>query len=79
MSKYEYVPEPALVKGNHSFSSITELVTDVNLRPTPKAWYLAMLPANALLMLLLASIGYLIWQGTGIWGLSRKTKKTQRR
>jgi molybdopterin-containing oxidoreductase family membrane subunit len=70
MSKYQYVPEPALVKGDHDFASITHLVTDVNLRPTPKAWYLLMLPANALLGLLLASIGYLIWEGTGIWGLT---------
>ena len=70
MSKYQYVPEPALVKGDHDFASITHLVTDVNLRPTPKAWYLLMLPANALLGLLLASIGYLIWEGTGIWGLN---------
>ena len=29
-----------------------------------------MLPANALLFLLLGSIGYLIWEGTGIWGLN---------
>ena len=70
MSKHEYIPEPALVKGNHDFASITKLVTDVNLKPTPKGWYLAMLPANALLFLLLGSIGYLIWEGTGIWGLN---------
>ena len=70
MSKYEYIPEPALVKGNHDFSSITRLVTDVNLRPTPKGWYLAMIGANALLLILLVSIAYLIWEGTGIWGLN---------
>ena len=70
MSKYQYVSEPALVKGDHDFASITHLVTDVNLRPTPKAWYLLMLPANALLGLLLVSIGYLVWEGTGIWGLT---------
>ena len=29
-----------------------------------------MLPANALLGLLLVSIGYLFWEGTGIWGLT---------
>ncbi len=69
MSKYEYIPEPALVKGNHSFSSITKLVTDVNLRPTPKPWYAAMLLANALLGVFLVAVAYLIWEGTGIWGL----------
>src|SRR6056297_1672624 len=71
MSKtYEYVPEPALVKGNHSFKDITAMVTDINLRPTPKAWYMAFGVAN-LLLLLLSSIGYLIWEGTGIWGLNQ--------
>ena len=58
MSKYQYVPEPALVKGDHDFASITHLVTDVNLRRTPNTWYLLMLPANALLGLLLV-VGYL--------------------
>jgi molybdopterin-containing oxidoreductase family membrane subunit len=71
MSKtYEYVPEPVLVKGNHDFGSITRLVTDINLRPTPKAWYIVFGISNLLLFVLLASIGYLIWQGTGIWGLN---------
>ena len=69
MSKYEYVPEPELVKNGHDFASITRLVTDVNLRPTPKAWYLAMIGANSLLMVLAVSVGYLIWEGTGVWGL----------
>ena len=71
MSKtYEYVPEPALVKGNHDFKSITALVTDINLRPTPKLWYVAFGISNILLLVLLGSIGYLIWEGTGIWGLN---------
>lgn len=71
MSKtYEYVPEPALVKGNHDFGSITRLVTDINLRPTPKAWYVVFGLSNLLLFVLLTAIGYLIWQGTGIWGLN---------
>ncbi len=72
MSKtYEYVPEPTLVKGNHNFSSITALVTDINMQPTPKLWYVAFGFANLLLFLLLFSIGYLIWEGTGIWGLNQ--------
>jgi molybdopterin-containing oxidoreductase family membrane subunit len=72
MSKtYDYVPEPALVKGNHDFSSINSLITDINLRPTPKAWYIAFGLSNMLLLVLLGSIGYLIWEGTGIWGLNQ--------
>jgi Ni/Fe-hydrogenase subunit HybB-like protein len=71
MSKtYEYVQEPELVKGDHSFNSITALVTDINLRPTPKGWYIAFGVANILLFIMLFAIGYLIWEGTGIWGLN---------
>ncbi len=72
MSKtYEYVPEPALVKGNHDFKSITALITDINMRPTPKGWYIAFGISNILLFVLLFAIGYLIWEGTGIWGLNQ--------
>lgn len=71
MSKtYEYVPEPALVKGNHDFKDITAMITDINIRPTPKGWYVAFGIANLLLLVLLGSIGYLVWEGTGIWGLN---------
>ena len=72
MSKtYEYVPEPALVKGNHNFADITAMVTDISLRPTPKPWYIAFGIANLLLLVLLVSVGYLFWEGTGIWGLNQ--------
>ncbi len=72
MSKtYEYVPEPALVKGNHDFKDITAMVTDINMRPTPTAWYIAFGISNILLLVLLASIAYLFWEGTGIWGLNQ--------
>jgi molybdopterin-containing oxidoreductase family membrane subunit len=69
-SSYQYVPEPALVKGNHSFGSITSMVADINLRPTPTAWYLAFGAALSLLLLLFSMIAYLIWEGTGVWGLN---------
>jgi molybdopterin-containing oxidoreductase family membrane subunit len=69
-SSYQYVPEPVLVKGNHSFGSITIMVADINLRPTPTAWYLAFGAALSLLLLLFSMIAYLIWEGTGVWGLN---------
>lgn len=67
---YQYVPEPALVKGNHNFGSITSMVADINLRPTPTGWYLAFGAALSLLLLLFSMIAYLIWEGTGVWGLN---------
>ncbi|MDZ7715846.1 MAG: NrfD/PsrC family molybdoenzyme membrane anchor subunit [Balneolaceae bacterium] len=67
---YKYAPEPALVQGDHSFSSITDLIAKTPLNPTPKLWYLAFGVANILLITLLSAIGYLVWEGTGIWGLN---------
>ncbi len=71
-SKYQYVPEQALVKGNHDFGSITAMIADLcdtQKNKTPMGWYLAFGVSNLLLLVLLGSIGYLFWEGTGIWGL----------
>jgi len=67
---YTYAPEPALVKGDHSFGSITELIAKTPLNPTPKLWYLAFGVSNILLITLLGAVGYLVWDGIGIWGLN---------
>lgn len=65
-----YVPEKPLVEGNHTFSSITALIGDISEKPAPKWWYIAFGISNLLLGLLLTMIGYLIWEGTGIWGIT---------
>lgn len=67
---YEYVPKPTLVKGDHDFGSITDLICETPLQKTPRLWYVAFGLANILLFILLALIGYLVWEGTGIWGLN---------
>ncbi|MDX1638214.1 MAG: hypothetical protein R3281_09605 [Balneolaceae bacterium] len=68
--KHHYEPEPALVKGNHTFASITDLIARTPLSPAPKLWYLAFGLANLLLIAMLGAVGYLVWEGTGIWGLN---------
>jgi Ni/Fe-hydrogenase subunit HybB-like protein len=68
--KYEYVPEQPLVQGNHTFSSVTSLIGDIVEKPTPMWWYIAFGISNLLLALLLGMIAYLVWEGTGIWGLN---------
>ncbi|MCA1803383.1 MAG: polysulfide reductase NrfD [Rhodothermaceae bacterium] len=68
--KYEYVPEQPLVQGNHTFSSITALIGDIVEKPTPMWWYIAFGVSNLLLAMLLGMIAYLVWEGTGIWGLN---------
>jgi len=67
---YQYVPKPKIVKGDHTFGSITELITRTPLSPTPKLWYLAFGCANLLLITLLGAVSYLIWEGLGIWGIN---------
>ncbi|MFU8858827.1 MAG: NrfD/PsrC family molybdoenzyme membrane anchor subunit [Cyclonatronaceae bacterium] len=68
--KYEYVPEQPLVQGNHTFSSVTSLIGDIVEKPTPMWWYIAFGVSNLLLAMLLGMIAYLVWEGTGIWGLN---------
>jgi molybdopterin-containing oxidoreductase family membrane subunit len=71
MSKsYEFVPEPPLVQGNHTFGSITALIGDIPERETPKGWYIAFGMANLLLLMLVALLSYLVWEGLGVWGLN---------
>jgi molybdopterin-containing oxidoreductase family membrane subunit len=65
-----YVPEKPLVEGNHTFASITALIGDISEKPAPKWWYIAFGISNLLLGLLLTMIGYLIWEGTGVWGIT---------
>jgi molybdopterin-containing oxidoreductase family membrane subunit len=68
--KTTYIPEPELVQGNHTFGSITSLVADIVETPAPRWWYIVFAISSLLLGLLLAMLAYLIWEGTGVWGLN---------
>ncbi len=59
-----------MVKGGETFSSITERVSSICERRTPVVWYLAILASLSLLAVLAGSIGYLVFEGVGIWGLN---------
>lgn len=59
-----------LIEGNQTFHSVTEAISRISEQKTPKMWYLAFSIAFSMLLLLLGSIGYLIYKGTGIWGLN---------
>lgn len=58
----------SLVLGNHDFASVTKLVSGITLRPAPTMWYVAMAAALCLLSLLIATVGYLLTTGVGVWG-----------
>ena len=65
------LPEDApLIAGGPTFGKITEQISAITERKTPQVWYLALGAAVSLLMVLFGSIGFLIWEGVGIWGLN---------
>jgi Ni/Fe-hydrogenase subunit HybB-like protein len=57
-----------LVLGGHDFASVTDKVTDLATRQTPRAWYVAFACSLALLSLLGVTVVYLLTTGVGVWG-----------
>lgn len=58
-----------LVTGGHDFVGVTNIVSGVSeSRTMPAAWYVAFAIATGLLLMLLGTIGYLVYTGIGIWG-----------
>ncbi len=64
-------PDPPLVKGEATFSTVTRDISGIaEKKKTPIWWWVAFLISGMLAMNLLVMIGYLIWEGTGVWGLN---------
>ncbi|KAA3611191.1 MAG: hydrogenase [Calditrichaeota bacterium] len=59
-----------LITGNPTFASITESVSKVVESKTTKEWAILFGFFSSLMMVMVGSIGYLVWEGTGIWGLN---------
>ena len=59
-----------LILGRDDFAQITDDVVRPILEGPPKVWWAVFTFALTLLGLLGACIGYLLWKGTGIWGLN---------
>lgn len=59
-----------LIHGNLSFHDITELVASHNEKKTPVKWLFAFAFALGGLGILGLAIVYLVWNGTGVWGLN---------
>ena len=62
--------EPPLIHGKPEFENITQDITRVVESKAPKTWFLLLALAFSGLLMLLGSIGYLVWEGIGIWGLN---------
>ncbi len=68
LGRRETQPAPVLAPG-YSFGSITDKISSIVLRGTPRGWYLGFLITFALVMLLLFAVSWLFLVGVGIWGI----------
>ncbi len=62
--------EELLVSGGHTFSTLTDKVSGIVEQQAPPKWYLLFAMAVSGAMVLLGAIGWLVWEGTGVWGLN---------
>jgi molybdopterin-containing oxidoreductase family membrane subunit len=68
-SETGHVDEPPLITGNPTFSSITEKISSITERKTPKSWFFLIGMSSFLALIMFSLIGFLIWEGVGIWGV----------
>jgi molybdopterin-containing oxidoreductase family membrane subunit len=64
------VAETPLIAGNPTFRSITEKISAITEAKTPQAWYLLFGGAASLALVMISFIGFLVWEGIGIWGVN---------
>ncbi|MCB9542936.1 MAG: polysulfide reductase NrfD [Myxococcales bacterium] len=61
---------PPLVQGKHDFASVTDTICKIVEAPPKPGWLAAFAVASSVLAMLGGCIAWLIWEGTGIWGLN---------
>jgi len=62
--------EPPLITGNQTFGTVTDRISKLAERKTTLTWLAALSLAGSVALLLMGSIGYLFYEGIGIWGLN---------
>ena len=62
--------EAPLVQGGLTFHGITEKISGIVEGRTPSLWWLLFGTALSGALILVGSIGWLVYEGTGIWGLN---------
>ena len=68
--KLNVMAEPPLIAGNPTFGKVTDVITKILEDKTQFRWYVAFGISTLMLSVLGGLIGYLIWEGTGVWGLT---------
>ena len=66
----EEIKRVPLILGNKSFKEVTDLIAKPCEDKTPKWWFIIFSASIALAGLLFSMIGYLVWDGVGVWGLN---------
>ena len=71
MENHQSTTESPVIEPGYTYESITEKVSAIVLtRGVRRGWLIGLLLSFSLVMLLMASIGYLFAKGIGIWGLN---------
>ncbi|BBM89947.1 hypothetical protein COTS27_01665 [Spirochaetota bacterium] len=65
------VSRPKLIDGEEDFEKTTEVILDpITMPRAPKWWLIVLVGAVSGLLLYGVSVGYLFYEGTGVWGIS---------
>jgi len=62
--------EQPLITGNPTFSSITEKISGIVEGKTKQPWLILFGLTSSLALIFFGSMGFLFWEGVGIWGVS---------
>jgi len=60
--------DPPLVRGNQTFSSITDTISRIVEDKTRLNWIILFMFTGSLMLMLFGLMGYLIYEGIGVWG-----------
>jgi Ni/Fe-hydrogenase subunit HybB-like protein len=58
------------VTGNKSFKAVTDMICNPAESKAPKWWFIIFIGSASLACVLFSMIGYLLWEGVGVWGLN---------
>jgi molybdopterin-containing oxidoreductase family membrane subunit len=61
---------PAVVAPGHTPGTVTDKISEVILRKTPRWWYIGFGISFCFLNLFLMGVCWLFWKGVGIWGIN---------
>ena len=66
----EEIERVPLVLGDKNFQEVTDIIAKPAESKAPKWWFIGLIGSASLAALLFSMIGYLVWDGVGVWGLN---------